>query len=53
MLYIIGGKVLTMEGDVWEKGYLAIDKGKIRELGPVRSGSPVSAIWGSRRKRKE
>lgn len=45
MLYIIGGKVITMEGDVWEKGYLAIDKGKIRELGPVRSGSPVSAIW--------
>lgn len=45
MLYIIGGKTITMEGDVWEKGYLIIDKGKIRELGPVKTGTPVSALW--------
>ena len=35
MLYIIGGKVITMEGDVWENGYLAIENGKIMELGTV------------------
>ena len=45
MLYIIGGKVITMEGDVWEKGYLAVENGKIRELGTVKTGTPVSAIW--------
>ena len=44
MLYIIGGKVITMEGDVWENGYLAIENGKIMELGTVKAGTPVSAI---------
>lgn len=45
MLYIIGGKVITMEGDVWENGYLAIENGKIMELGTVKAGTPVSVIW--------
>ncbi|MGN1180043.1 MAG: amidohydrolase [Suilimivivens sp.] len=45
MLYIIGGKVMTMEGDVWDPGYLVIENGKIKELGPVKTGTPVSAVW--------
>lgn len=40
MLYIIGGKILTMTGEIWEKGYLCIEDGKIRELGPMRNGAP-------------
>lgn len=40
MLYIIGGKILTMAGDVWEKGYICIENGKIRELGPMKDGAP-------------
>lgn len=35
---------MTMEGKTWEKGYLVIDNGKIKELGPVKTGTPVSAI---------
>lgn len=45
MLYIIGGKIITMEGEIWENGYLAIENGKIRELGTVEAGTPVSAVW--------
>ncbi|MBD5501223.1 MAG: amidohydrolase [Lachnospiraceae bacterium] len=41
MLYIVGGKVITMEGTVWEKGYVGIENGKIKELGPVKTGTPV------------
>lgn len=44
MLYIAGGKVITMEGDVWEKGYIGIENGKIKELGPIETMAPVSAI---------
>lgn len=44
MLYITGGKVITMEGDVWEKGYVGIENGKIRELGPAENKAPVSSI---------
>ncbi len=40
MLYIIGGKILTMAGEVWEKGYICIENGKIRELGPMKDGAP-------------
>ena len=40
MLYIIGGKILTMAGDVWEKGYICIENGKIKELGPMKDGAP-------------
>ncbi len=40
MLYIIGGKILTMTGEVWEKGYIGIEEGKIRELGPMKDGAP-------------
>ena len=40
MLYIIGGRVLTMAGQSWEKGYLCIENGKIKELGPVKDGAP-------------
>lgn len=42
MLYIIGGKVMTMAGQVWDKGYLCIQNGKIRELGPIRQDCPLS-----------
>lgn len=40
MLYIVGGKILTMAGEVWEKGYLGIENGKIKELGPMKDGAP-------------
>ena len=40
MIYIVGGKILTMAGNVWEKGYLCIENGKIRELGPMKDGAP-------------
>ncbi len=40
MIYIVGGKILTMAGDVCEKGYLCIENGKIRELGPMKDGAP-------------
>ena len=40
MLYIIGGKVITMTGEVWEKGYLCIEQGKIKKLGPMKDGAP-------------
>ena len=30
-----------MEGTVWEKGYVGIENGKIKELGPVKTGTPV------------
>lgn len=42
MLYIVGGKVLTMTGQTWERGYLCIDNGKIRELGSMRHDCPLS-----------
>ena len=29
--YIIGGKVLTMTGEIWEKGYVRIEGGKRSE----------------------
>ena len=29
-----------MAGDVWEKGYICIENGKIRELGPMKDGAP-------------
>lgn len=40
MIYIIGGKVMTMTGEIWEKGYLCIEDGKITELGPMVNGAP-------------
>ena len=40
MLYIIGGRILTMSGAIWEKGYICIEKGKIKDLGPMESGAP-------------
>ncbi|MDR2888901.1 MAG: amidohydrolase [Lachnospiraceae bacterium] len=41
MLFIIGGKILTMAGQVWERGYLRIEEGKICELGPMEQDCPV------------
>lgn len=38
--YIIGGKILAMTGEIWEKGYLRIENGKITELGPMKNGAP-------------
>lgn len=40
MICIIGGKVMTMTGKIWEKGYLCIEDGKITELGPMINGAP-------------
>ncbi len=40
MLCIMNGKVVTMEGPVWEKGYVCIEEGKIKELGPMEEGAP-------------
>lgn len=47
MLYILGGKVVTMEGPVWEKGYICVEDGKIRELGPMEDGAPFPLCGGS------
>lgn len=40
MIYILGGKVITMENEVWEKGYLCIENDKIKDLGPMKEGAP-------------
>lgn len=47
MIYIIGGKVITMEGETWEKGYLCIENGKIKDLGPMKNGAPFPLTQGS------
>lgn len=47
MTYIIGGKILTMAGDVWEKGYLRIENGRIKELGPMNDGAPFPLPEGA------
>ncbi|MCM1134462.1 MAG: amidohydrolase [Clostridium sp.] len=47
MMYIIGGKVLTMAGDIWEKGYLCIENGRIKELGPMKDGAPFPLPEGA------
>ena len=47
MLYIIGGKILTMAGEVWDKGYICIENGKIRDLGPMIDGAPFPLPEGS------
>ena len=47
-LYIIGGKILTMAGDIWEKGYLCIENGKIKELGPMKDVAPFPLPEGER-----
>ena len=46
MLYIVGGKVLTMTGQVLEKGYICIEEGKIKELGPMKDGAPFLLPMG-------
>lgn len=48
MLYVIGGKILTMTGDIWEKGYICIEDGKIRELGPMKDGAPFPLPEGDK-----
>lgn len=40
MMYIIGGRIITMTGKTWEKGYLCIEQGKIKELGAMKEGAP-------------
>lgn len=47
MLYIIGGRILTMAGDIWEKGYICIENGKIKELGPMKNGAPFPLPAGN------
>lgn len=39
MLYIIDGKIVTMEGPIWEKGYICVENGKIKEIGPMKEGA--------------
>lgn len=46
MVYILGGKVITMEGKTWEKGYICIEDGKIKELGPMKEGAPFPLQTG-------
>lgn len=48
MLYIIGGKVITMEGETWEKGYLCIEEGKIKDLGPMKNNAPFPLQTGDK-----
>ena len=31
---------MTMSGDIWEKGYICIEEGKITDLGPMTNGAP-------------
>lgn len=47
MLYIIGGRVLTMSGEIWEKGYICIEEGKIKELGAMKNGAPFPLQSGN------
>ncbi len=47
MLYIIGGRVLTMSGEIWEKGYICIEEGKIKDLGAMKNGAPFPLQFGS------
>lgn len=47
MLYIIGGKILTMTGEIWDKGYICIENGKIKELGPMADGAPFPLPEGT------
>lgn len=47
MIIIVGGKILTMAGDIWDRGYLCIEKGKIKELGPMKNGAPFPLPAGS------
>lgn len=47
MLYIIGGRVLTMSGEIWEKGYICIEEGKIKDLGAMKNGTPFPLQSGS------
>lgn len=44
MIYIIGGKIITMTGEIWEKGYLCIENGKITALGPMVNGAPFPLL---------
>lgn len=48
MLYIIGGRILTMAGKSWDKGYICIEDGKIRELGPMKDGAPFPLPEGEK-----
>lgn len=47
MLYIIGGRVLTMSGEIWEKGYICVEEGKIKELGAMKNGAPFPLQSGN------
>lgn len=48
MLYIIGGRILTMAGKSWDKGYIRIENGKIEELGPMKDGAPFPLPKGEK-----
>lgn len=48
MIYIIGGKIMTMAGAVWEKGYICIENGKIKELGPMKDNAPFPLPEGDK-----
>lgn len=48
MLYIIGGRILTMAGKSWDKGYICIEDGKIKELGPMKDGAPFPLPEGEK-----
>lgn len=48
MLYIIGGKIIPMTGEVWEKGYICIEEGKIQDLGPITESAPFPLPAGKK-----
>lgn len=37
---------MTMSGDIWEKGYICIEEGKITDLGPMKNGAPFPLPTG-------
>lgn len=40
MIYIINGKIMTMEDEIWDRGYICIENGKIKEMGPMKDDAP-------------
>ncbi len=41
---------MTMAGDIWEKGYICIEDGKIKRLGPMKDGAPFPLPEGDKAK---
>jgi len=48
MLLITNGKIITMAGDIFEKGYILADEGKIIELGNMEDMPDVNEAGGKK-----